>query len=342
MAITNLYSTFAYPSTGASMPIVAVMHGYAANAYQVPGLLDRMARYGVFAIGVGMRGRNSATGSQDASGREIMDIRDAIEYVKTTYAALVDADHICVAGYSGGGGNALAFATKFPDYANVIASHFGISDYGWADYSGSGLNTAWGYYPSGTLAWIGDTPNNVPNAYRSRNAPDAIANFSGGHLYLFHDNGDGSVPIIHSQRIVTAMGAAGLTNYTASYTSASDSPRWIHGDPVIGDAGEPCIQTEPIWLQTVANKSVSPWTIPASGTVTVNGYIVTKRFSVWLGGLTEAAAGAGLDEVATVAYNTATGVYTVTPITGAMDVFIKQGSLSVSASITEATDLTAV
>lgn len=322
------------------MPIVAVMHGYNGSAYAVPGLLDRMARYGVFAIGVGMRGRNGADGAQDASGREIVDIRDAIEYVKATYAALVDVNHICVAGYSGGGGNALAFASKFPDYANVIVSHFGISDYGWADYSESGLNPTWGYYPSGTLAWIGDTPDNVPNAYRARHAVDAITNFSGGHLYLFHDEGDGSIPIIHSQRIASAMDGAGLTNYTTNYTSAVDNPRWTHGNPIVGDGGEPCIQTESIWLQTVANKSVPMWTIPAAGAVTVNGYIVTKQFSIWLGGLTEAAAGAGLDEVATVVYDTSTGGYTVTPLTGAMDVFIKQGELSASASITEATVLT--
>lgn len=319
MAITNLYSTYAYPVIPSSgLPIVAVMHGYAGSAYAPEDVLSRMARYGVFVISPGMRGRNGADGSKDASGREIYDIYDAIEYVKTNYASVVNADKVCVVGYSGGGGNALAFACKFPDAASVIVSHFGMSDYGWADVD-AGLDDSWGWWRAGGApeTELG-TPALNPNKYRARNAVEAIANFSGGHIYLYHDEDDASVIPMHSQRIATAMTGG---NYTANYTTAASSPRWTHGNPVVGDPGEPNIQTESTWIAAV--KSSAAWTIPSSGTVTVIGYIVTKRFAIWLNknGTTPA----GTDAAAVVVYNTATDTYTVTPLVSGIDVAITQG-----------------
>lgn len=327
MPITNLLSTYSYPEGRTNLPIVCVMHGFGGSAYSTSAILERMARYNAFVISPGMRGRNAASGSQDASGREIYDIRDAIEYVKTTYSGIVNPDQVCVVGYSGGGGNALAFACKFPDYAQYIVSFFGISDYGY--------DATYGWYPnsSATLeAWIGGTPAAVPNAYRARNAVEAIGNFTGGHLWLFHDSGDASVPIHHSTRITDTMDAAGLTNYTENYTGVGDNPRWTHGNPAVGDAGEPCIQSEPIWLQAVVDNDYPAWTVPTSGTLRVIGYCITKRFSIWLGTTTLAGAGGGLDEVATVVYNTATNTYTVTPLTGACDVYINQAGLTGTAS----------
>ncbi len=324
MPITNLYSTYSYPEGRTGLPIVVVMHGFGGSAYSTTSVLNRMAQYEAFIISPGMRGRNGASGVQDASGREIYDIHDAIEHIKATYASIVDADQICIAGYSGGGGNALAFAAKFPDYAQYIVSFFGISDYGY--------DATYGWYPSGNASWIGGTPAAVPNAYRARNAVEAISNFTGGHLWLFHDDEDDSVPIHHSTRIAAAMQTAGLTNYTESYTEAGDDPRWDHGNPQVGDGGEPCIQAEPVWLQEVADKSHAAWTVPTSGTLRVIGYCVTKRFEVWLGTTTRAGAGGGLDEVADVVYNTATNTYTVTPLTGVCDIYIKQDSLTGTAS----------
>lgn len=327
--ITNLYSNYAYPDIGTSFPICVMMHGFAGAAY-TSTILTRLARYGLFVAGVGMRGRNSASGSQDASGREIYDIYDVLAKIRTTYAGIVDPDHAAVVGYSGGGGNALAAACKTPDAWSMVVSFFGMSDYGRANPNG------W-YYNGGDTAtldtWIGGTPGAVPDAYFARDATYALGqNYSGGHLHLFHDDQDVSVPIVHSQRAATSMSASGRTNYTTHYTTTTDSPRWAHGNPQIGDGGEPNIQADPIWAAQLAAKTHAVWTVPASGSVNVIGFIKTKRFSIWLG--------TGLSEVADVVYDTALDSYTVTPQTGSMDVVIAQGAKTASQTISTPTVIT--
>lgn len=343
MAIDNLYCSFSY-NGNAPLPLVVVMHGYTGGAYSTAAVLDRMAAYGCFAASPGMRGRNSADGTPDASGREIYDIYDAITYIRAAYSGIVDSDKVCVVGYSGGGGNALAFASKFPDTAAVIVSHFGISDYGWADAAVSGLDSSWGWYPSNNVNLdIGGLPDDVPYRYRARHAVEGITNFTGGHLYIYHDDQDSSVPVIHSQRIVTALSGAGLSNYTTNYTTTTSSPRWTHGNPVIGDPGEPNIQTEPIWLKNYVDGDHAVWTISTSGTITVIGYIVTKRFTIWLNA--NGTATTGIDAVASVVYNTATDTYTVTPMNGAggIDVTVTQGTKTGSATnITAETEIVVV
>jgi hypothetical protein len=129
------------------------------------------------------------------------------------------------------------------------------------------------------------------------------------------------------------MDAAGLTNYTKSVTTIGSSPRWLHGYP---EDNADLIEAEATWIAKV--KAQAAWTIAASGTVTVIGYIVTKRFTIWL--RSNGSTTYGLDAVATVVYNTATDTYTVTPLTGAIDVTITQGAKSGSAvGITEATEI---
>jgi predicted acyl esterase len=92
--------------------------------------MQRIAGEGYFVVAAGMRGRKGASGSEDASGKEIHDIYDAIQYVQTNFPALV-SDKVTISGYSGGGGNALAAASKFPDTFNVVVDHLGMSDYGY-------------------------------------------------------------------------------------------------------------------------------------------------------------------------------------------------------------------
>ena len=316
-AITNLYSRIAYeaPKTGLIPLILA--HSWDGNASS-PGdtALKRIANYGFFVVSVGMRGRNSADGARDASGREIYDLYDALVYVRTNYAANVDANKAVMMGYSGGGGNALAAACKFPDAWSYVVAYFPMSDYGRNNPDG------WWYQTSPTTKTaietaVGDTPALAPNNYYARDATAAIQNCTGADIHLFHDEDDTSVQIIHSQRIGTAMAAAGLSNYTENYTSAADGTRWAHGGV------DDMIPAEAIWKDLAL--AGAAWTIAASGTVTVIGYIVTKRFTIWLNA--NGTSSLGIDAVATVVYNTATDTYTVTPLTtGGIDVAITQGA----------------
>jgi predicted acyl esterase len=326
--ITNLFGAYAYPSSGSDWPIAVLMHSMSngAAADFPAATLARIARFGLFAVAVGMRGRDSASGSQDASGREIYDLYDVLAHVRSNFP-LASATHAGVIGYSGGGGNALAAACKTPDAFTVVASHFGPSDLG-RDATNGWYNQAGG--PKATLeSWVGDTPTNVPDNYWARDATYALgANYSGGHLYLFHDLQDTSVPPVHSTRATDSMDASSRTNYTASYTNTGDSPRWLHSMP---NGGAQVEQTESVWAAALAAKTHSVWTIPASGTVKVLGYIKTKRFSIFLS--------TGAAEVADVAYNTATDSYTVTPQTGTMDVIITQGAKTASQTINSETTI---
>ncbi len=328
MPLSNLYATVYYRTTRTGCPIALLMHGWDGQAISDVVLRERLALAGFFVVGVGMRGRDGADGARDASGREIHDIYDALQEVRRRYARYVSPDRAVLVGYSGGGGNVLAAGCKFPDSFAALISFYGMSDYGRDATNGWYQNCNWAPYRTDMEAAIGGSPSAVPNAYYARDATAAIANYSGGRLILFHDTGDGVVPVVHSQRIVTALDAAGLTNYQANYTSAADATRWTHG---LSFASTAMLAAENIWIpQALAAEA---WTVPASGTVTVIGYIVTKRFSIWLGN--------GLSGAASVTYDTATGTYEVTPLTaGSLAVTVTQGPLSANATITETTTLT--
>lgn len=318
-AITNLYANYSRPYGQTGLPIVVVMHGYGGSAYASADVLDRMAAYGVFAAAPGMRGRNGASGSQDSSRREIADIYDCVNYISSTFAEIVDPDHVCIVGYSGGGGNVMAMAAKFPDFAQYLVEHFGISDYGvqsspagWAD-----TNTT----------WMGGNYATVPDNYLSCRHDLAAANYSGGHMWLYHDRQDPTVSVVQSEQFADVMATAGLTNFEESYTDTGDPVRWTHNNPTGANS---IIGTEANWLTAVAAKTYPAWTVPAAGTLRVCGYLVTKRFEVWLGGTTRYSG--GLSEVATLVYDTVAGTYELTSHTGTCDAYVKQGNLTGTAS----------
>lgn len=323
MAITDLNMRVCYPgSFDDLLPIVIIMHGYSQNVSDFDDAsLSRIAARGLFVAAVSMRGRDGYSGTPDDSAREIYDIYDALQYIRATKVGIVHQTWAAITGYSGGGGNALAAACKFPDTWAQVTSCFGISDYGYDATDGWYANSPTGVYTPLLQSRIGGTPAAVPNAYRARNAVEAITNYSGGHLYLFHDDADTAVPIVHSQRIGAALLAASRTNYTENYTTTGDPVRWNHALP---NGSEPIIATEATWAANAVAMTHSVWAIPSSGTVQVIGYIVTKRFTIWL--RANGSTVYGRDAVATVAYDTATDTYTVTPQTGAIDVTITQGA----------------
>lgn len=300
----------AYPVTGTNLPIVVCMHSFSNTVSSTFPLAtrQRLANYGLFCIFPEMRGRNGSSGSADSSGREIQDIIDAVEYVKTWFPSRVDANQVHIVGYSGGGGNALAAAVKFPDYWNTVVDCFGIADYG-----EDGTN---GWYQNGASApqktlletWIGGTPAAVPNNYKARNAVNAIINYTGGYLRLYHDKQDATVPVVNSDRIKAALDAVPLSNYTLSETDTGESPRWTHEEPN-NDTG--IAQSESLWTPEIVAKSRAAWTVPVSGTLQVAGYLVTKRFSLMLGD--------GTAEYGEVVYDMAARTFTITSDTGAAD-----------------------
>lgn len=325
MAITNLKGKIAYDATLSDLPICVLMHGWSEGITAIQSLdMARIAKLGLFVVAVGMRGFDGAGGASDASGREIYDIYDAVEYVRANYAAYVSQTKAAIVGYSGGGGNALAAACKFPDYWNVVVSHFGMSDYGRNNPDGWYYNNG-GAYTAGIVTRIGDTPTNVPNNYYARDATVAIANYSGGYLFLYHDKQDATVPWVHGNRIKSVMDTAGLTNYSANFSDTGEIPRYTHGYPT---ANASLLYVESIWSAKILSQAA--WTIEEAATKTVIANMKTKRFEIDVNQTGSPAW--SQDAAATVVYNTATDTYTVTPLTGAIDVSITQGAKTGSAT----------
>lgn len=320
MTINNLYAKYAYKNPNA--PILMLLHGWDGAAAAYDGSLSDLAAIGFFVLSVGMRGRDGAGGTRDASGREIYDIYDALQYARSQYSVYASQTKAAIFGGSGGGGNALAFACKFPDAVTSVFDGWGMSDYGRNNPNGWYYNND-GQYTAAIAASVGGTPAQVPDNYYARDATAAITNYTGGKLFFYHDTTDSVVPVVHTTRITDALDAAGMVNYTNRITTGA----YAHGFSMVHGA-----QSSIVISDMQATALVDPaWTIPASGTVTVIGYIVTKRFTIWLN--------QGLDAAATVVYDTAAGTYTVTPLTSnpVVAVTITQGALTASGNTNGAT-----
>lgn len=259
------------------------------------------------ALFVEMRGRSASQGTPDSGGRELQDIIDAVDYVVAAYPSLVDSAHKYIVGYSGGGANVFGVTARYPDYFNSAAVFFGISDYGYDATNGWYNNGASSNQRLSLRNWIGGTPTEWPDRYHSRAYVLAITNHVGGYLRIYHDTGDPTVPVINSQNVDAALTAASLGSYyTYSESNSGSAVRWIHDLPLIGRS----INIAEIdFMPEISAKTRAAWTVATSGTLKVPGYLVTKRFALWLGN--------GRDEFGQVVYNTTTKTFTITTDTGA-------------------------
>ncbi|WP_303984667.1 alpha/beta hydrolase family protein [Niallia circulans] len=326
--ISNLYAHYAFKKSETTLPIVILMHGYTQDSNSMTTqIMKDMAEYGFFACAVGMRARDGATGNVDVSGRELYDIIDAVEYVKQKFSTVIDENQIHVAGYSGGGGNVFGLAAKFPDYFNSLISHFGISDYGYDT-----INSWWATNPSRRTSlenWIGFNPTNNLGAYYSRAHQYGVAkNLKSGFLWMFHDSEDTNVPPVQSQIVKEQMDIHNRKNYYLSITTPSDNPRWIHASPGEND---PVRFTRDYWGSPIIDKQYPQWSVNESGEMLIQGYLKTKRFEIWLE--------TGQEHVAELAYDVTTGSYTINPLSGTIEVSIKQGNSSASQTINELTTI---
>lgn len=326
--INNLYAKVCFNPRRKNLPILVVMHGSWGDVADFQdGMFIRMAKLGFFVVAFSMRWSDGSAGDHpDHSAHEIYDIYDGLQEVRSRYAGIVSPDKAVITGYSGGGGNVLGCAGKFPDTFCAYMDHFGISDYG---HSLDG----WYYVRPGggdsVVTAVGGTPAEIPNNYYSRAHYLSVNNANGAFIYLFHDVDDATVPLKMTTIVKDVLDQANNDNYLYSVTDADSVYRWTHNNPQPGTSTS---RTEDIWARPCIVKH-QPWTIPISGSLKVMGYIVTKRFSIWMND--------GYDAVVDLVYDTEAGTYIVTPLTtGSITIEITQGSLSVSATITEQTTLT--
>lgn len=278
-----------------------------------------IATNSLFCIYPELRGRNGSDGTPDGGGREVQDIIDAIDYVLANYASETDASQIHIVGYSGGGGNVQSATARYPDRFNGAVTFFGMCDYGYTPDRG------WWYTNSSYRTTIeerlGGPPSLVNLAYQARASILARRNYSGGHLYIYHDYDDGAVSVINAERIISALDALEYA-YSANLTDHLSAVRWLHESP---QAGNSVILAERDFLPVFTAKSHDAWTVPASGTLIACGWLDSSRFNLWLDD--------GLANYAEITYNTSTRTFTVRSAQ-TVDVVLSLKNQTPSASVT--------
>lgn len=328
LGTASLYGDiFEYSNEENTKPVLIMMHGYSDTAGSLGAdALTRIAGYGFMVLAVQMRGRGGSSGSRDSSGQEVYDIYDVYQNLlsKMSSYGIIDTDRVAMAGYSGGGGNSLNFACRFPDLCSVIVDHFGMSDYG---YDGT---NSW-YFQDVSRQTQLDTDVGSPrtsflNEYRVRNSREAVAKNFKGKLFIFHDASDTSVPILNSSNVKGQYVAEGRSVQESIYgvydnsdlrysiTTSSDSPRWSHANPT-GSAG--IIQAEQYWYPSA--ESLTYPVLANSGTLRILGWVRTRSFYILLGNGTSASD--GKVRCADLTYNVSSNSYTITPLleSGASD-----------------------
>lgn len=291
-SISNLYGKVSFDAGYTNQPIVFLLHGWNGDGDTITyAQMQQYAVYGFFVVTLGLRGRNSADGSRDASGRELYDLIDSINYIKSNYSTYVSTKKVSLIGFSGGGGNTLGLISKAPDLFNVAAAYFPMSDYYYDDTESWGVTNSG--YLSGIISSVGES-NYLTDSYLARVTYNAISNYLLGQMYLFHDPGDSVVDVINTEKCVAHLLTTDLSNYIYDYPTTLG-----HGD------------FKNYRISDIAASIISApsWNLGSSGTCKIRGYMKTKLFEIWLN--------SGLDASATLAYDIVNKTFTITPEWGA-------------------------
>ncbi len=267
-----LYADACFVADGKPKPIIAVMHGFSGRRDNVAKDIRDLAARGLVAVAPDMRGRGGSAGKFDSGGLDVHDIVDALIAAVRKYPAEVDARNINIVGYSGGGGNCFTAFVRFPDFFHVVAPFFGISDYGeWYRLK----KEAYGKIMDET---IGGPPDRLPLHYLARNSCLGAANNGKSRLHIFWDERETACPPVMTERFLDTYRAAGLSNAVVHLSKEGDAWRWHHGyrtdNPMIEQADE-------IIVNEIL-RSTPDLSLPPKGKLTVCGYMVTRRFQVFV------------------------------------------------------------
>jgi pimeloyl-ACP methyl ester carboxylesterase len=269
-----LFADVCYRKDGKPKPVIAVMHGFSGRRDNVAKDIRDLAALGLVAVAPDMRGRGQSAGRFDSGGLDVHDIVDALLVTARKFPAEVDARNINIVGYSGGGGNCFSTFVRFPDLFHVVAPFFGIADYGeWyrlrREAYGKIMDEA-----------IGGPPDKLPLHYLARNSCLGAANNRTARLHIFWDASESACPPVMTERFLETYRAAGHTNAVVHLSKEGDELRWHHGyrtdNPMIEKADE-----------MIANEIALPspdLSLPPKGRLTVCGYVVTRRFQVFVEG----------------------------------------------------------
>jgi pimeloyl-ACP methyl ester carboxylesterase len=259
---------------GKPKPLLVVMHGYNGSKADVAQDLRELSARGVVAVAPDMRGRGGSRGKWDSGGLDVHDILDSVLETVRRYPKEIDARNLNVVGYSGGGGNAIACAVRFPDVFRTCVSFFGISDYAWWHRSKArpDCNEAMEHA-------LGGTPDAVPEVYEARNATAAAGNAL-ARLHFFWDARETNCPPQMIRDFLEAYRKSGRSDACDHESKPGDARRWQHG---YRSGNRDLSAADEIFLKDVLVPDAAPPKLPRTGKLVVNGYLVTRHFSVWIG-----------------------------------------------------------
>ena len=235
-------------------------------------------------IQVDMRGRKYSTGVQDCNGYELYDFYDAYQYALKHYSNLIsEATQVYFFGGSGGGGNGLGLLGKFPDLfcSSVILAP--MSDYAlWFEQD------TVGEFRDEMIPWIGYTPMENNEAYRSRSGITTVSNLL-TPVYLIHGGTDVRVPVVHSQNYVEAAKEFDKPITYLELDNVGTRAHW-------GNITQRQEDLKSDMVSRGLSYHPSP-VLPKNGRLVIAGFIVTRHFSVFLD---------SIDAVGVIRYDLAT------------------------------------
>ena len=269
-----LKADVAFAANGRAKPLLVVMHGYGGNRKNVSLDLRELAPRGVFALAPDMRGSGDSAGRWDSGGLDVHDILDAVLAAVRRWSHEIDAANLNIAGYSGGGGNAIACVVRFPDLFRNCISFFGISDYG-------GWHRSKGRPDCNRRmeAALGGRPDALPDVFAARNAIPAAGNARAGRLHFFWDEEERACPPAMVEAFIARYREAGLTNVAVHVSRKTDAVRWKHAYRA---SNHDLSKADDLFLPDVLTAKNDSPKLPATGRLVVPGYVVTRRFQVWV------------------------------------------------------------
>jgi dipeptidyl aminopeptidase/acylaminoacyl peptidase len=262
-------------------PILLMSHGWHESVTRPAP--DAPSPYpGFLVVQVDMRGRAYSSGEPDANGLELYDFLDALTYARKEYAEFIsDPGEVHFVGGSGGGGNALAIAGRFPDlFASVVAL------YGMSDYAAWYRNDKVGEFRDEMDIWIGMSPDENDEAYAARSGVTALPNLL-SPLYIAHGETDLRVPSSHSRNYAAA---AALLHKPVVYKELKGVGNNAHLGNITPDQQE---ELDAFVDEALRAHHQAP-ALPESGLLVVPGYVRTRYFEVMLD---------SVDHVGLVAYD---------------------------------------
>jgi len=269
-----LFADVCFEPTAMPKPLLIVMHGYGGQRLDVRLDIEQLAGRGVVAVAPDMRGRGDSGGRWDSGGLDVHDILDAARAAVSAYADEIDACNMNLVGYSGGGGNAISCMVRFPDLFRTCVSFFGISDYaGW--YRSRGRPDC----NEQMEAALGGPPEALPDVYDARNAIPGAGNARSARLHFFWDEEETMCPPGMVAAFIETYRQAGLSNAAVHVSRPGDALRWTHnyrgGNPDLNAADD-------LYLPDVLAAPSERCGLEPRGTFVVPGYLVTRRFEVWV------------------------------------------------------------